>query len=356
MLVELNIKLNARERGNGLYELRPCVGGVRYSIYGRTPEELARKYRQFLAERRKREKAEAKSALTLFGWFDEWLEVYKKPNISKNSYYNLKRCIDKHIKPNLKDKPLNRYDLTELTQALNCIESTRMRKYARGALQQAFKDAVYAGKLTSSPAQNLSPIKHVAKNGKAYALLDVLEMIENAPSVLPRDAIFYNLFCLFAGTRRNEAYFLRTEDLDFKNRIIYVHGTKTQGSDRRVPMFPILEKILRAMDPKPGELVFKIPMAKRDDNFRLFRGDRPGVQHWLRHTFGTVQVCMFLTPVNTVAMWMGHSDASTTMDIYTHPEDLAPDIYFSGNYSESEKIEILKERYNKIISAVERLL
>ena len=40
MLVELNIKLNARLRSDGRFELRPYVNGKRIYIYGRTPEDL----------------------------------------------------------------------------------------------------------------------------------------------------------------------------------------------------------------------------------------------------------------------------------------------------------------------------
>ena len=80
------------------------------------------------------------------------------------------------------------------------------------------------------------------------------------------------------------------------------------------------------------------------------------VLHWLRHTFGTVNVCVLGINVNTVSLWMGHADPSTTMKIYTHPEDLAPDIFFSGMYSEDEKMQILRERYNRIVSKAESLL
>ena len=53
---------------------------------------------------------------------------------------------------------------------------------------------------------------------------------------------------------------------------------------------------------------------------------------------------------------MGHSDPATTMRIYTHPEDLAPDVYFLGTYSEEQKKEILLQRYNKLVETVERIL
>lgn len=353
MLVELNVKLKARKRKDGLFEIRPTIGGTRTSIYGKSAEELASKYKKML----KAKTLKPQSGVKLYEWFDEWLEVYKKPNIAENSLGNIKRCISKHIKPNLADKFLSKYTPTELTIALNKIESTRMRKYARGILQASFNCAVGIGKLASSPAQSLLPVKHVTQKGKAIALLDIKKMIIQGAERLDRPLFLYYLFSLFAGTRRDEARLLEYSDCDFENKIVYIRGTKTEGSNRRVPMFPILEKILLASKTYGAERPFPFGQHRADSDFRIFRGENEqAVLHWLRHTFGTVQICIELHPANTVALWMGHSDASTTTDIYTHPEDLAPDIYFSGKRSEAEKLAILRERYNEIISTAERFL
>ena len=354
MLVELNIKLKARERPDGRFEIRPTIGGKRISIYGHSADELSRNLEKTL---RAHKKVPPKSKITLFTWLDEWLEVYKKPNVAKNTYSNLEKCIRKQIEGGLSDKPLNRYTMTELTQMLNKIESTRMRKYARGTLRDAFKCAVTVGHIKESPAQNLLPVKHIPKKGEAIPLLDLKEMIENSVGKMKRESWLYFLFCLFAGARRDEALELLVSDCDFKNRIIHIRGTKTEGSNRRIPMFPILEKILRAAGGEKFDKVFRCGKYNANTNFKNFRGEESTAKlHWLRHTFGTVQICVFGIPANTVALWMGHSDASTTMGIYTHPENLAPDIYYSGLYSEAEKLEILQTRYNEIISIVEKLL
>lgn len=232
-----------------------------------------------------------------------------------------------------------------------------MRKYTRGTLRDALRCAVVAGHIKDSPATNLLPVKHVPQKGKAIALVDLQKMIEDAAETLPRNAWLYFVTCLFAGTRRNEALSIKKGDCDFKNHILHIHGTKTEGSERRLPMFPILEKILLACDGIEPDNVFRCGIWLPNKYFPVFRGaESKATLHWLRHTFGTVQICILGIPVNTVALWMGHSDAKTTMDIYTHPEDLAPDIYFTGNYSEEEKLEILKDRWKAIIQTVERLL
>ena len=362
MLITLNIKFKEKLRKDGLYEITPTIGGKRVSIYGHSAEELASKYRKKIRQAKKVTSTKAKNlqkkksdCMTLFAWFDEWLTVYKKPSVSKSTFLNLSRCIKKHIRPHLKDRPMDEYTMTELTTALNRIASTRMRKYARGVLQAAFAMAISAEKIIRSPAANLLPVKHIPKRGKAFALKE-LEALIFADNGLKREYWLYYLFCVFSGTRREEALSITRSDLDFENKTIHIPGTKTEGSDRLIPMFPILEKIIRATDQRTKK-VFPLSQHGTDEYFKKFRGkNTDAVLHWLRHTFGTVQICAFKIPANTVAKWMGHSDASTTMDIYTHPEDLAPDIYYSGLYSEDEKTEILKERYNNIISRLEKLL
>ena len=357
MLVELNLSLKVRLRKDGRYEIRPTIDGKKVSIYGKTAEELHQKYSAALKARGKG-RIETKSKVKLFAWLDDWVEIYKKPNVAKNTYGNLKRCIEKQIKGTLENKPINRYTVQELTKALNSIESTRMRKYARGTLRDAFACAVTVGHLKENVVDRVAPVKHITKKGKAIPLLELATMIDRAAaSELRPRTLHYYFFLLLSGARRDEALAIRGGDFDLQNKIVYIHGTKTQGSDRRLPMFPLLEKIFEKYKPTKFEKLFPVGKHSVNDDFKFFRGEKEDVvPHWLRHTFGTIQICVHGIPANTVALWMGHADASTTMDIYTHPEDLAPDIYFSGTYSESEKQEILRQRYNLIVSKIETLL
>lgn len=54
MLVTLNIKLKAKHRKDGLFEITPTLGGKKVSIYGHSAEELAAKYKKKIREAKKR--------------------------------------------------------------------------------------------------------------------------------------------------------------------------------------------------------------------------------------------------------------------------------------------------------------
>lgn len=356
MLVQLNLSLKVRERADGRFEIRPTIDGKKVSIYGKTAAELSEKYEKAL-KRRGKGKEEPKSKARLYAWLDDWLEIYKKPNVAKNTYQNLQRCINKQLKHNLPDKPLNRYSVQEITQALNTIESTRMRKYARGTLHDSFACAVTVGLIKENVIDKVASVKHIPQKGKAIPLQELEEMIDRAAGKLRPRVFHYYIFLLCSGARRDEALDVRGGDFDLKNKIVYLHGTKSVGSNRRIPMTPILEKLFNLYKPGKFEKLFPISKQRANTDFHVFRGEmQDAVPHWLRHTFGTVQICVQGLPVNTVSLWMGHADAATTMNMYTHPEDLAPDIYFSGAYSEAEKLNILHERYNKIVSKIESFL
>ncbi len=161
----------------------------------------------------------------------------KKPSVSKSTFLNLSRCIKKkHIRPHLKDRPMDEYTMTELTTALNRIASTRMRKICARSIASGICYG-YIGKKKSyvRPRQIFLPVKHIPKRGKAFALKELEALIFFADNGLKREYWLYYLFCVFSGTRREEALSITRSDLDFENKTIHIPGTKTEGSDRLIP-------------------------------------------------------------------------------------------------------------------------
>ena len=53
---------------------------------------------------------------------------------------------------------------------------------------------------------------------------------------------------------------------------------------------------------------------------------------------------------------MGHSTIQTTLTIYTHPEQLDRGTFLNGNLSETEKVEILRQKYNEILALIDNFL
>lgn len=157
----------------------------------------------------------------------------------------------------------------------------------------------------------------------------------------------YFLFVLLTGTRREEARTITVDDIDFQNKILHIAGTKTGGSDRYIPLTPMVENLLISMKVKKGRY-FKLTESQANTYFRKVWEKKKGHKlHDLRHTFGTIQICVNKIDVKTVSLLMGHSTVDTTLNRYTHPEQLDKGTFLNGGLSDDEKLAIYRQKYDE---------
>lgn len=79
--------------------------------------------------------------MTLGEWLSDWLDIYKRPTLSKSSIENIERTIRLHIVDWLKVKPLEELRAIDIDKALSEISSSRMRKYAYYVLNNSLGKA-----------------------------------------------------------------------------------------------------------------------------------------------------------------------------------------------------------------------
>jgi len=159
------------------------------------------------------------------------------------------------------------------------------------------------------------------------------------------------MICICCGLRIGEVCALKWKDVDLKNRLLHVRRTvyriylsdrrpyksmltigppKTLDSQREVPLIEVLAECLarekRSMGPSPESFV--LSGGNKPVDPQTFRnhfksvtdelGIPPRKVHSLRHTFATRCVeskCDF----KTLSTLLGHSDISTTLNLYVHP-------------------------------------
>lgn len=136
------------------------------------------------------------------------------------------------------------------------------------------------------------------------------------------------LILIYTGMRISELTGLKKFNVDMKQLVI-TGGIKTDaGKNRVVPIAPKIESYMRYWYELPGErMIQKDGQPVSSDYYRKFlyypvldrAGTRRLTPHEARHTFGTL---LDRAGVNTkhIQELMGHSDYSTTANIYTHPE------------------------------------
>jgi len=252
---------------------------------------------------------------TLYEWLGEWLIIYKEPKLKPSSLVQLNICIDKHIKGHLLDIPLNHLTAIDAQKGINAIKSSRMRKYAYDTLGAALRQA-YKLKIISENVMTMTDgVIHKRAQGKALTIEQQAQFVK----LIEKNRLkpLY-LFYLLTGCRRSEALSLKWSDIDFAAKSIYISGTKTENAKRSIPLFPELEKLLNSI-PRKNSLVFSYTDNLVNLHFsRLKKAHGLSFRiHDLRHTFATRCLESGIA-MNVVQKWLGHAQASTTANIYTH--------------------------------------
>lgn len=165
------------------------------------------------------------------------------------------------------------------------------------------------------------------------------------------------IIAIYTGLRREEVLGLRWQDVDFDNRllriqntcskvgtkIVYAEATKTRQSRRKVPMMDDLYDYLLALRDrqnhlrnflgegyidtdlicvwddgkpiKPDNLSRRFTKLIEDNNLRKI------TFHDLRHSFGSV-IFNYTGDIKVVSDLLGHSNISTTSDIYVKTDEM----------------------------------
>ena len=190
-----------------------------------------------------------------------------------------------------------------------------MRKYVYDIYGAAFKQA-YKLKLISDNIMLMTdPIKHKRKQGNALTLEQQAAFLNMLQGDYMKPLF---VFYLLSGVRRAEALTIQWTDIDINAAQIHIHGTKTDGANRYIPLFPEIKALLDTL-PKDSPFVFPYSSNAVNCHFKRLKAKHCFAfrVHDLRHTFATRCLENGIS-LNTIRKWLGHSNVSTTANIYTH--------------------------------------
>lgn len=129
-----------RKRKDGRWEGRLSLNGQRYSVYGKTQKECYEKVKN-LKQSYKNAKIEERHAIVnFFGFAQMWLEKYKKPEVSEDTFKVYSNIVNHHL-VNIKGK-LVEITTTKLQEYLNSEGKTRTKELAYQTLKQIFRKAL----------------------------------------------------------------------------------------------------------------------------------------------------------------------------------------------------------------------
>jgi integrase len=189
-------------------------------------------------------------------------------------------------------------------------------------LSHFFNFCIKKGYLDKNPCTGIKKLNELSRL-KTLSDEDINKLISGSTNKLTRDLI---TFLIYTGCRKGEALNLKWDDVDLKNDVIAVKGTKTKY-DRYIPISKPLKAILDGIEKSQDVLyVFNNNGAKIGDFKRSFHtacrnaGLKDLRIHDLRHVFASKMV-MNGTSLYITGELLGHRTTQMTKR-YSH---LAPD-------------------------------
>ena len=350
-----------RKRSDGRWEGRIVVGHkedgspIFRSVFARTQKELIDKLHTSIETYRDVELTEH-SSLTLGAWLDKWLDEYMQFSVRESTLDGYRRMADNHIKPHLGDRKIGSVTTADIQKMYNWLRSNgRVNEhYEKGnalsdsmvrsvhmLLHQAMDTAVRERLIVKNPTDGTV----IPKANYAPKQILTEAQLEKFLEVVRQDKLWYDFFYteLTTGLRRGEICGLRWTDFDTKTgRLkirravtsrkgggVKVGETKTETGTRTIQLPPSTAELLKARkkkscsdwifcNPTEPELPMSPSTAYRRLKTLLRYAELPSIRfHDLRHTFATHALTSGVD-AKTLSGILGHTNASFTLDTYTH--------------------------------------
>lgn len=328
--------------------------GKQYEASGNTEIEALKKLAALLDAA---EKGEISSNSTVDAWFNEWMDLYKKPKgLTAKSLGMYTEKYKKYIKPaigHMKLKDVRDIHLQKILNGQAGMSESHVKK-VRMVLQEMFKRARQSRLIVYDPAELLELPKmsvHKRRPITEEERKAILVVAETHRSGL------WILTLLYTGMRPGETAALTWGDVDFDRNEIHVHAAresgmtnaikapKTASGVRDIPIHAALLPKLQAARRRPSDYVFPTGAGNpQNENSlrRLWTGFKRDLDiymgaeternkiinsvvsddltpYCLRHTFCT-DLQKAGVSINNAKELMGHADIQTTANIYTHKD------------------------------------
>jgi integrase len=328
-----------RQRPSGLWHADFMHRGRRRSVYGRTKAEATAKLRNALLEAEIGLPAPS-TRLTTGLWLDRWLTEYVEPRLRPRTAESYRYVVRMHLMPAIGRVPLARLSPDDVAGMLARLEgrvSGTTRRYVYSILRIALGRAMKVGLVTRNLATLVDPPRKDRREIRPLTSEQVSVFLEATAG--DRLHALY-VVALGLGLRQGEALALRWSDIDLDRAIVRVRHTLRRGDrviaqpkterSRRTLLMP--EAVVAALREQrrltatidPEAFVFATPEGRPLDGVNvthefqaaLARVGLPRQRfHDLRHAHATLLIEGGVE-LAVVSRALGHSDLSTTADVY----------------------------------------
>lgn len=321
-----------------------------------------KKAEAFLMEERKKfQTAEPVTGGVLFAdYIEQWLEV-AKPTIAVATYASYCAMVKRVIAPYFRERRITLQGLTPkdiqdfYLEKLKTVSASSVIHY-HANIHRALKHAVKLDLIPTSPADKVDRPKKDRFIGSFYDAEEVNKLFEVSKGTKLEFPI---LFGAFYGLRRSEALGLKWDAIDFENdsitirhtvtsvtldgkvQLVAADTTKTKSSLRTLPLVPFVKERLLVLKKEQennrrlcgrsyhkqfagyvcinemGDLIKPHYVTEQFPKLLDANGLRRIRFHDLRHSCASLMLANGV-PMKQIQDWLGHSDFSTTANIYAH--------------------------------------
>ena len=350
-----------RKRKDGRWEGRIVIGHkddgapIFKSVFAKTQKELMPKLHTAINEYRGVELS-GNSNMTLDEWMDRWMEEYASPTLRPSTVSGYRSCIKNHISPALGAKQIRFITRNDVQKFYNVLKRTKSQNRVHGEekllsdsmirrahmLLHEMMDAAARARLISKNPTNGTTIP---KNNYAPKKILNEEQLDIFMDAIRNEPLWYDFFYteITTGLRLGEICGLKWSDLDdstgklkvqrsirkAEGGVLEIGETKTEKGTRSILLPPSTLHLLKERRKMavtewifPSLLTPEKPLAPSSAYHRLkvilTGAGLPDIRfHDLRHTFATHALTSGVD-AKTLSGILGHTNASFTLDTYTH--------------------------------------
>lgn len=296
---------------------------------------------------------------------DEWLDLMESTNEMKSGTITRMKTLKSRTYEALGDIYVDKITYRQIQNFIVGLSkdgvnqttgkglSQKSQKHYITFISDVMKYAMKCGYVSTNPCKDISVVKTEKIEKDIYSLEELQTMLKKIDEKASTDyKVFFNLLA-YCGLRRGEALGIEYKDIDFENNTVsivrtsnysvekgvYTDTPKTKSSYRQLQLQPFIMELIKNLCKEQQATAEKLGdlWVENDRLFITWDGKpmHPNTPYtWLerfcknekitfkglhsfRHSVAT-QAITNGVDIKTVSSVLGHSQTSTTLNIYTH--------------------------------------
>lgn len=308
------------------------------------------------------------SAVKFETFAEEWFEEYAKLNLRSTTYERMKQLTHR-IYPAIGHLRIDKISPRQLQGFVNSLtkeganEKTgkplapKTIRHNLSFISDVYSYAVKVGVVSDNPCAKVTIPKGEVKEKQIYSQEELELLLSKLTDEPTKYRAFFYLIS-YTGLRRSEMLGLEWKDVDFEHNVIsvrrtsnytagrgiYTDTTKTKRSQRALKISPFIMNILKQLKDEQDEEALRLgsKWVETDRLFTKWNGEPMNNQTpygWLKefceknelpfygiHSFRHFAASALISAgldVTTVSGALGHSNSTTTLNVYSHQFDTA---------------------------------